>query len=166
MNTTATHQQNLLFTRVARMVGYLASAKAGAWLLAMAMPFLFSVFASPSTGQSSIAYPVDYPVGTPILFLLAQPLIGAGIGIFLFWAWAHFDSLSDAPSAPSRQDCVWDRAAEMLRSDPNALGDGRAADTARFVLAQKQSLEKAGANMHGNGHEADSAAAQAAAAQA
>lgn len=157
MKTTSTHQQNLLFTRTARLVGYLASAKAGAWLISMTMPIFFSTFASPSTAQSA-AYPVDYPVGTPIWFLLAQPLIGAGIGIFLFWAWARFDSLSDAPS---RQDCVWDRAAEMLRSDPNALSEGRTADTARHVLAHKLAQEKASANMNGNGHEADSVAAKA-----
>lgn len=93
MNTTATHQQNLLFTRVARMVGYLASAKAGAWFLSMALPFIFSAFTPASATQPAGAY----PAGTPILFLLAQPLIGAGIGIVLFWAWSHFDSLTDAP---------------------------------------------------------------------
>lgn len=154
MKTTSTHQQNLLFTRVARLVGYLASAKAGAWFLAMILPIFYSTLTSASADQIGGAF----PVGTPVLFLLAQPLIGAAIGIFLFWAWARFDSLSDAPS---RQDCVWDRAAEMLRSDPNALGEGRTADTARHVLAHKLAQEKAGANMNGNGHEADPVATKA-----
>ncbi|NNM65488.1 MAG: hypothetical protein HKL99_12915 [Burkholderiales bacterium] len=154
MKTTATHQQNQLFTRVARLVGYLASAKAGAWLLAMILPFIFSAFASPSAAQSVGAY----PVGAPIWFALSIPMIGAGVGIFLFWAWARFDSLGDSPSA---LDDVWDRAAEMLRSDPNALGEGRDADTARIVLAHKLAQEKASAHMNGNGHEADSVAAKA-----
>ena len=151
MKTTSTHQQNLLFTRVARLVGYLASAKAGAWFLAMILPILFSTFTAPSAAESVGAY----PPGTPIWFLLAQPMIGAAIGIFLFWAWARFDSLADASSS---LDDAWDRAAEMLRSDRNALGEGRTADTARFVLAQKQS---ASANMHGNDRETRSAAAKA-----
>ena len=151
MKTTSTHQQNLLFTRVARLVGYLASAKAGAWFLGMILPILFSTFTAPSAAESVGAY----PPGTPIWFLLARPMIGAAIGIFLFWAWARFDSLADASSS---LDDAWDRAAEMLRSDRNALGEGRTADTARFVLAQKQS---ASANMHGNDRETRSAAAKA-----
>ena len=151
MKTTSTHQQNLLFTRVARLVGYLASAKAGAWFLAMILPILFSTFTAPSAAESVGAY----PPGTPIWFVLAIPMIGAAIGIFLFWAWARFDSLADASSS---LDDAWDRAAEMLRSNRNALGEGRTADTARFVLAQKQS---ASANMHGNDRETRSAAAKA-----
>ena len=151
MKTTSTHQQNLLFTRVARLVGYLASAKAGAWFLAMILPILFSTFTAPSAAESVGAY----PPGTPIWFVLAIPMIGAALGIFLFWAWARFDSLS---AASSSLDDAWDRAAEMLRSNRNALGEGRTADTARFVLAQKQS---ASANMHGNDRETRSAAAKA-----
>ena len=117
MKTTSTHQQNLLFTRVARLVGYLASAKSGAWFLAMILPILFSTFTAPSAAESAGAY----PPGTPIWFVLAIPMIGAALGIFLFWAWARFDSLADASSSSSLDD-AWDRAAEMLRSDRNALG--------------------------------------------
>lgn len=93
MKTTSTHQQNLLFNRVARLAGYLASAKAGAWFLAMIFPFLFSTLTSPGAAQSVGAYPVS----APIWFVLSIPILGAGLGIFLFWAWSRFDSLADAP---------------------------------------------------------------------